>query len=137
MDKKPGYALRPLWTLWRDFFNSSKTWRMMTPIGVLAFKTKREALAARSEYDKRTHTPAWGSGAICPRCEGPKPTGEAGGGISLSRRGRAFICANCGTEEAMLDSGLIKATFGNGVKEREARLRAALAATAGKTEGGR
>lgn len=44
-----------------------------------------------------------GVGKKCPRCDGPKPKGDCGKGISFSRRGRAAICAPCGIEEAMYD----------------------------------
>ena len=44
-----------------------------------------------------------GTGTICPRCQGPKPKGSVGKGIALSRRGKAAICSDCGTEEAMVD----------------------------------
>ena len=50
---------------------------------------------------KLTHTP--GLGEVCPRCLGPKPAGSVGRGIALSRRGKAYICSDCGTEEAMID----------------------------------
>ncbi len=44
-----------------------------------------------------------GLGKNCPRCAGPKPLGSCGKGISLSRRGKAAICAACGVEEGMFD----------------------------------
>lgn len=44
-----------------------------------------------------------GSTTKCPRCEGPKPAGDCGQGISLSRRGKAALCSHCGTEEAFYD----------------------------------
>jgi len=40
-----------MWSMWRDFFISSKTWRMKTPIGILAFKTKRDAVMAKTLYE--------------------------------------------------------------------------------------
>ena len=42
---------RMMWSMWRDFFISSKTWRMKTPIGILAFKTKRDAVMAKTLYE--------------------------------------------------------------------------------------
>jgi hypothetical protein len=42
---------RQMWAMWRDFFISSKTWRMKTPIGVLSFKTKKSALMAKRMYE--------------------------------------------------------------------------------------
>jgi hypothetical protein len=54
--KMPPLADRQMWALWRDFFISSKTWRMKTPIGVLAFSTKKAALASRAYYEKTAGT---------------------------------------------------------------------------------
>lgn len=48
-----------------------------------------------------------GEGTTCPRCLGRKPRGKAGRGIAFSRRGVAYICAPCGTEESMLDTGIL------------------------------
>ena len=44
-----------------------------------------------------------GLGKKCPRCLGPKPKGGIGIGIALSRRGKAYICSDCGTDEAIHD----------------------------------
>jgi hypothetical protein len=44
---------KALWEIWRDFTSGSKTWRMKTPVGVLAFNTKKEASGARAEYERR------------------------------------------------------------------------------------
>lgn len=66
---------------------------------------------------------AIGTGAICPRCLGPKSPGWYGVGISLSRRGKAYICSDCGIEEALIDFHM------NGPKDalaRELRLKEAL-----------
>jgi hypothetical protein len=65
-----------------------------------------------------------GTGKQCPRCRGSKPSGRIGKGISLSRRGPAYICSDCGTEEAMIDF-----CRGEGPQDamlREERLRTAL-----------
>lgn len=40
-----------MWSLWRDFFQSTKTWKMKTPVGILSFRTKRLALAAKVQYE--------------------------------------------------------------------------------------
>lgn len=77
------------------------------------------------------HTPGiLGSSNKCPRCLGPKPLGDCGNGIALSRRGRAAICSQCGTEEAMLDSGMIARSFTMG--KYEDRLKQALEKREGK-----
>ena len=52
----------------------------------------------------RTKQPP-GMGTKCPRCLKPKPKGNVGKGVSLSRRGTAYICSDCGTEEAIIDCG--------------------------------
>lgn len=49
-----------------------------------------------------------GGNLHCLRCLGPKPVGVVGLGIALSRRGPIAICSTCGTEEAMLDAGLVE-----------------------------
>lgn len=77
---------------------------------------------------KSTHTP--GLGIKCPRCEGPKPIGACGVGISMSRRGKAYICSPCGTEEAMVDFS--KGAVPSWVKADEDRLLAAIAKAEGK-----
>ena len=43
---------RTMWELWKDLWVPSRPWRMMTPIGVLAFKTKKIANVARSMYER-------------------------------------------------------------------------------------
>ncbi len=47
------YKDRPMWCMWRDFFTSTNTWRMKTPIGTLAFRTKKLATAAMLQYQKQ------------------------------------------------------------------------------------
>jgi len=43
-----------LWSIWRDFTcGTTRSWRMRTPIGILAFKTKKEANMARALYEKQ------------------------------------------------------------------------------------
>lgn len=45
---------RSIWDVWRDFTcGTTRSWRMKTPIGVLSFKTKKEAEAAHSLYEKQ------------------------------------------------------------------------------------
>lgn len=50
-EKMPPLKDRQMWCMWRDFFATSKTWRMKTPIGVMAFKTKKSALLAKKMYE--------------------------------------------------------------------------------------
>lgn len=45
------YADRMMWGMWRDFFQPSRSWRMKTPIGPLAFHTKKAALMAKKLYE--------------------------------------------------------------------------------------
>lgn len=42
---------REMWEIWKDGFISRRPYRMMTPIGVLAFRIKRHATAARSTHE--------------------------------------------------------------------------------------
>lgn len=51
-EKMPPLKDRPMWCMWRDFFRSSKSWRMKTPIGALSFRTKKDALMAKKLYDE-------------------------------------------------------------------------------------
>lgn len=76
--------------------------------------------------DKKT-SPWLGAGKVCPRCLGRKRVGTSGVGIALSRRGRAAICSDCGTEEALIDAKIVKAPFGTLEYGREKCLQAAIA----------
>lgn len=43
---------RATWEIWKDGFVSKFPYRMMTPIGVIAFRIKRHADLARAEYER-------------------------------------------------------------------------------------
>ena len=45
---------KPLWTVWQDKSVSYARWLMSTPIGVLPYHRKCDALAAKTLYERQT-----------------------------------------------------------------------------------
>jgi len=43
---------RMLWEIWKDKFISKLPWRMQTPLGILAYQRKRDAIQAKETYEK-------------------------------------------------------------------------------------
>lgn len=41
---------KAMWDVWQDFFIKKIPWRMLTPLGIIAYRTKRAALEEKAKY---------------------------------------------------------------------------------------